>query len=377
MFRPPPGFFTLRQVDVAASPTIEAVPQILTNSVAPEGIRTHAVICPWDAPLPLRLWHLASFDAPTVAVVWALGFAWAAGVQLPAWFLVLLALVAWTVYIADRLLDARAGARAEIRIGTTHRLQERHHFHWRNRRIFVPLAVAAVCAAAWIVLAFMPPIARERNTLLAAAALAYFARVHSNNEPLGPPSVSQLLSPLLSKEFLVAVLFTTACALPTFSRLPAAAMHWPTYWPLTVTATFFVLLAWLNCYAIDYWESTVARQSRENAIHLKGRGFSPYIVIAKSEKALAPEGRAPQVSVLALPFSAASLLALLGLILAASLAGFHPRSAALLAAGAASALLLALLDRLRNHLTPVTLRAAADFVLLTPALVAPLVLFSR
>ena len=37
---------------------------------------------------------------------------------------------------------------------------------------------------------------------------------------------------------------------------------------------------------------------------------------------------------------------------------------------AASALLLLLLDQVRNRLEPVTLRAAADLVLLTPLLLA-------
>jgi hypothetical protein len=44
----------------------------------------------------------------------------------------------------------------------------------------------------------------------------------------------------------------------------------------------------------------------------------------------------------------------------------QPRPAALIAAGAVSALLLALLDSLRDHLTPLALRVFADLVLLTP-----------
>ena len=44
----------------------------------------------------------------------------------------------------------------------------------------------------------------------------------------------------------------------------------------------------------------------------------------------------------------------------------QPRSAALVAAGAASALMLALLDLVRNRLTPLALRVSADLVLLTP-----------
>jgi hypothetical protein len=44
----------------------------------------------------------------------------------------------------------------------------------------------------------------------------------------------------------------------------------------------------------------------------------------------------------------------------------QPRIAALLLAGGVSSLLLGLLDRLRDRLTPVALRAAADMVLLMP-----------
>jgi hypothetical protein len=56
----------------------------------------------------------------------------------------------------------------------------------------------------------------------------------------------------------------------------------------------------------------------------------------------------------------------------------QPRFAALVAAGAVSTLLLALLDRLRNRLTPLALRISADLVLLTPfALLTPLALLVR
>jgi hypothetical protein len=56
------------------------------------------------------------------------------------------------------------------------------------------------------------------------------------------------------------------------------------------------------------------------------------------------------------------------LLLAAIFSSAHPGDAALIEAGAVSALLLALLHRLRSHLTPLALRAAADVALLTPAI---------
>lgn len=81
-----------------------------------------------DAPSPLRLWHLSSLDAPTVAAVWSLGFAKTAGVRLPAWAPVLLVFVTWFVYVSDRLLDARSALRAR----DIHRLRQRHYFHWQS-----------------------------------------------------------------------------------------------------------------------------------------------------------------------------------------------------------------------------------------------------
>jgi len=291
-----------------------------TKSSAPE--RTRSARFAWDALVPLRLWHLASLDAPTVAVVWTLGFAWAAGVRLPAWVPLLVALVAWPVYIADRLLDARSALLAV----QLHRLRQRHHFHWRHRRTLIPMAVAAACAASCIVVFLMPVAARERNSVLAAAALAYFTGVHIRRNQ--PSIASPLAFPLMSKELLVGLLFTAACALPALSR--AAAQPAFLLWPLSPAVLFFTLLAWSNCHAIERWESR-SKPSRSSSV------FVPAI-----------------------------LLALIGPLLAAILCAVHPRPAALVAAGAASALLLALLDRLRTRLTPLALRTAADLVLLTP-----------
>jgi hypothetical protein len=271
-----------------------------------------------QAPSLLRLWHLASLDAPTVAVVWALAFAWAAKVRLPLWIPVLLALAAWVVYVVDRLLDARAALSAS----QLHRLRQRHRFHWRHRSILIPLAIAAAGAAASIVLILMPAGARERNSVLATAAFAYFTRVHSSRKP------SKFPFPLLPKELLVGMLFTAACALPALSR--AAVEPCSSLWLLIGLALFFATLAWLNCHAIERWEV---------------RG---------------PSSRNLQV----LP--AACLLTLTGLLFAILLAPNHFRLAALVATGAASALLLALLDRCRHRLTPIALRAAADIALLTP-----------
>jgi hypothetical protein len=268
----------------------------------------------------LRYWHLTSLDAPTVAVVWSLAFAWAAHGVLPLWIPILLALAAWAVYVADRLLDARSAVRTTNYAG----LRERHRFHHRHRRLLAPLAIAAAIAAACIVFTLMPAPARERNSVLAAAALAYFTRVHSAGR--FPPRRRSGSSRFLKKELLVGLLFTAACVLPALSRTAGAGARLV---PLSAAAAFFAMLAWLNCHAIDRWEN------------------------------LEPAQRSSI-------FPQACFLAMAGVVLAAILSSVQPRSAALLLAAAASSLLLGLLDRLRARLTPLALRAAADLALLTP-----------
>jgi hypothetical protein len=276
-----------------------------------------------DAPRILALWHLASFDAPTVAVVWSLAFAWAAQVRLPAWAPILLALMAWSAYVGDRLLDARTG----LRTPELHPLRERHYFHWRHRYVFIPLSFLAALAAARIILVNMPARALAPNSLLGAAAFAYFSGVHSRRN----------LPRLVTKEFLVGIIFTAGCTLPAFLRLRATAPMTTQMGFFLLTAIYFAALAWLNCYAIAQWESD--REIRDLRVSVAALGCS---------------------------------LAAAGTLLAAVLMSHDPRAAVLLASGAVSALLLALLDRMRHYVTPLALRAAADFVLLTPILLVPL-----
>ncbi len=277
---------------------------------------------------PLHLWHLASLDAPTVALVWASSFAWVAGNNLPLPAAVVVFLSVWTIYVGDRLLDARAslGSHAE------RRLRERHYFHWHHRRLLVPIAVVVSAITAVLVLACIPIVARERDSVLAAVSLAYFARVHSSQ--LAPVERARpSFSPLVTKELLVGVLFAVGCALPSLGTAWAALPA--TCWGLIGCVAFFALLAWLNCLAIDRWESGAECGSHQP---LRRIAFG---------------------------------LAAFGAVGALLLCFAHPRPALLLVAGTISALLIALLDKSRARLNPVTLRAAADLVLLAPALLIP------
>jgi len=315
----------------------------------------------WDAPRALALWHLASLDAPTVAVIWSLAFAWAARVPLSGRVLLVLALATWCAYVSDRILDARVlgaqtlgprlsggrdfGARSGADLSMWPALQERHYFHWCHRRLFVPLAAVAACVAGFVALTLLPSFVGERGSILAAAALAYFSGVHAapwlERKRLSLPR-------LVSKEFLVAVLFTAGCILPAWSRLRLFGAQEFLIWWFWIPGIYFAALAWLNCRFIAGWEAEKSvRGTRERRRRIGAFKIFP----AHSAN-----------------FFAAVLLASAGFLLACVAFGSYSRASALLAAGALSALLLAMLDSFRARITPLALRAAADLVLLTPLL---------
>jgi hypothetical protein len=271
---------------------------------------------------------MASLDAPTVAMVWTLGFARAAGVNLPLWAPVLVGLVTWAIYIGDRLLDARSALTSM----QPSRLRHRHRFHWRHRRLMALLAIASGLAALGVIVVFVPVAARERGAALGVATIAYFSGVHTRRNPDSRlswlPRPGRLLDRIpfnqAGNEILVAAIFTCGCMLPVW---PRAALLGAPLWPLALVAAFFMLLAWLNYHAIGRWEAGAA-----------GNRIS----------------------------RAGVLLAFTGLAAAVWLRASHPAVAILIALGAGSAVLLALLNRNRQRLTPLALRALADLVLVVP-----------
>ena len=259
----------------------------------------------------LHLWHLGSLDAPTVAVTWTLAFAWTVGVHLDRWVPLLVACGTWTVYVGDRLLDAQRAMRS----GNLGALRERHYFHWRHRRVLIPIACATAAIATVLVAQCMPVAVRSRDSVLAAAALMYFSGVHT------AARIPHWLRKLASKESLVGLLFTAGCAAPALSRLHSS------HAPIFICLALFVLLAWVNCAAIESWEST----PHQSAI-----------------------------------FQRTLVLGLAAIAASGALAFTDMRATSLACSASASALLLALLDRKRATVSPLTLRALADLVLLTP-----------
>jgi hypothetical protein len=136
----------------------------------------------------------------------------------------------------------------------------------------------------------------------------------------------------LSKELLVGILFTAGCLVPAWSQSRGNPDFALMALKLAMPGIFFAALAWFNCYAIARWESASAplrlvRVWRVGCV-LGATGVAAAILLFPAE----------------------------------------PRVSALFATGAMSALLLAGLDWMRAGLSELTLRGAADLVLLTPLL---------
>ena len=223
-------------------------------------------------------------------------------------------------------------------------LRERHFFHWRHRRLFPPLAAAAACAAAILAL-IMPSAVREPGSVLRGGGGLLFG---------------------------------------AFMRGDAGCReghaHFPGRRSRRVAGCGVVHRGLRFCLRSQRF-ALPGRRS-----FLRGSGFRRSILrrLRGSIAVRSPDGNPTGNS-----GSAGSVpirWRLLGRVQGSdeSLCGSadcilqgccwpyastrHPRSAALIFAGLVSALLLALLDRMRKRMTPLALRAAADLVLLTPLL---------
>jgi hypothetical protein len=256
---------------------------------------------------PLRLprifeyWHLLGLDAPSVAALWAWAFARESGLQLPPAALAILAMGTWLVYVSDRLLDA---------LLEKEDLRKRHIFHKKHWQIFLAVAVLVLGAILYLAIYQMPHQAMREDAVLFAIAVIYFIGVHLRGRLHLP------------KEMIVGLIFALATAVPTWSRLD------PSNTGSLIPVLAFALVAWLNCWAIEVWESATIDRRRLSAI------VSNYS---------------------------------LGLAALLTVVAFYT-SKQLVGIAATSAFLLYLLDRRRGHWATMTLRVAADAAMLTPLL---------
>jgi hypothetical protein len=271
----------------------------------------------------LRWWHLLSLDAPTIAALWSWSFARGMHVQLPWTSPLLLALGTWLVYVADRILDG-------LRSGASNELRERHFLYARHRGIFLAVGALASLTLIWFVATRMNAVTRREDLALFAAALVYFCLIHV----WGPKSKAGIQG-WFPKEVAVAVVFAAAVAVPAWSRVPAHRAS------LIPVVTFFALICWLNCVAIDKWEQS---HSGPAPAHSTTRWTQRHLLLVSCVIAL---------------------LAAIGCAISVMSSGPIAMRALYLAC-LTSAMLFPALDR--SRLDSLELRIAADAALLTPLL---------
>jgi hypothetical protein len=248
-----------------------------------------------------RIWlwpNLLSLDAPLVAVLWQILFARCFRAQPDIAAAALLVAAVWLIYSADRMLDAWRGSVK----------RPRHEFCRRHWRALFPtwIAILAVTGGfSWIVL---PPPLFIRGLCLLGAVTVYFLAVHSTPE---------WFRRCWPKEAMVGLLFALGASVVAWNHLRSPAD--------VLTVFLFSCLCWINCAAIEHWES--------------GSGRWPVSAAAAC-----------------VAFSAAVLLKQRPILGSAEIA---------------SALSLIVLDRGRPSLSRDTVRVLADAALLSPLVFLP------
>lgn len=289
---------------------------------------------------PLVLWHLLSLDAPSVAALWTFAIADTAHLSLSWTEPAAMFVAVWMLYAADRLLDARPSPNGEFPAD----LEERHRFHHRHRRVFLTTIVLAAGILSWL-LRTLDPRALHLYALLAALLAAWLLLIHTR--PL--PTAS---SHRLPKELAVGIFFPAAVFIPTVARLPQLRLD------LLLPALLFASVCTLNCLFVYAWEHA----GDHSCAHWTTRWAMQHL------------------PVLAVSSVAASCVLFLSSLLYRLPIDLRLRHAYIMltASTLLSALLLLLLHRQRNRIRPVSLRALADLVLLTPLIIFPVAsLFTR
>jgi hypothetical protein len=276
---------------------------------------------------PLWLYpNLLSLDAPLVAVAWLYVFAttWRLYIQWEAYLT--LGLAVWVIYVADRLLDI------SMLGDTSGKLEVRHQFHSRHRKVFrIGVAVALLVAVLLVVTKM--PMTIYKHLMFGGVMVAGFFGLSmlSTQEGDEVPHAKNVL----------------AGATFAFGTAMTAHMYRPEYGiydMLTFEFISFAVLCILNISAIDLWQ---------HAAH------SPDLEIKASDELA-----------LTLPLLLLGGVSLVFAVLAEDQAAaqvFSPRPFyyAILTGSA----LLYILNRNRSRFSPDALRVLADVALLVPVLV--------
>jgi hypothetical protein len=283
-------------------------------------------------------WNVLSLDAPMVAVAWALVFAKSARVAVPGAEMAALGLIVWLIYTVDRLLDGQAAVPASAESFRTRTsvdragafgppLRQRHVFHRIHARKIASVAAVIAAFTAILVLTQIGEIVLRLAVPVGCVLILYMAWVH-----LGRGRVLARVP----KEAAVGGVFAAGVVLPAWSRMAERR------WELLLLAVLFAAVCTLNCVAIEEWESLRERERASGGRSLRPRSFG--------------SGK----FAVALAICAALLTPVVRL---------RGDFSAIGAAIAVSALLILILDLMRERISADALRVLVDVALLAPAIV--------
>lgn len=239
-----------------------------------------------------------------------------------------MSLAVWIIYAADRLLDA---SRAN-RTGNYSELEARHCFHDNHRRGFI-IAIAVASIALGALLPILDISALHLYLVEGALLTVWLLLLHAT------PTAHRL-----PKEIAVGLFFSAAVFIPTVARNSSLRLD------LAPAAILLAILCALNCLFIYAWEH--------------------YCPVVPNSPTTAP----PHITtkfVLDHVVQFAMAITLLGIALAINSPG---PARPIVSACTLSSISLLLLHRHRAAISRIHLRAAADFALLTPFLLLPLML---
>ncbi|MFL6518691.1 MAG: hypothetical protein ACJ8NS_00565 [Chthoniobacterales bacterium] len=267
--------------------------------------------------VPIVWLNLVCLDAPVVAVVWLWLFARTFHMPLRIGNAVALFLTAWLIYLGDRFADA-----ISLKPGLPRSL--RQEFCLRHWEIWITTAALVAGFDAYVICR-----TTAWQTFLVGVAVGVLALVYLvANHPLG-----LIWRSLPAKELAIGILFAAGTAVALLPQLPTAA-------PFVISLIAFAAICSLNCISIAGWERELDRAQHKISIATRHPRLTRYV---------------GKICV---------GLALVGLTLAV----LYPADVLLFACLAASAFLLAWLNRLSIGGDD-SKTALADVVLLTPLVV--------
>lgn len=272
---------------------------------------------PKERIAPPWLWpNLLGLDAPAVAVSWQWLFAHSFGIDLPPVIHLVLALSAWCVYLADRLIDV-------FRTGPSDLATERHRFTRKHSGKLIALLCLAATADLVLIIRVVP-----LHLIITGCATATLLGIYY----VIRLSINGRVNTVIPREVLCGMLFALGSTIGPHAFAPDNLNEFQYFLP----AVFFGLVCSVSCILISIWERDADLASNDSSFATSRARLIPHVSTFLS-----------------------------ALVLISGILAFFSSWQIFLAA-ALSALALRITLHFGNHLSRPMLRVLADALLLTP-----------